>query len=74
MTKDEPKKVVIPQFVDDWIEKAKVYYGDEVEPLRIIFWVGDYVDDTESHYEWLKNIYNQKLLLNAIVNGYEVED
>ncbi|MBF7119446.1 DUF1642 domain-containing protein [Pediococcus pentosaceus] len=73
MTKDEPKKVIIPQFVADWIEEAKVYYGDEVDPLRIIFWIGDYISDTDSHYEWLGNIDNQELLLNAIANGYEIE-
>lgn len=71
---EEPRKVVIPQFVDDWIGNARIYYGDEVDPLGIIFWIGDYIGSTELHYEWLENIYNQKLLLNAIVNGYEVED
>lgn len=70
---DEPKKVVIPQFVDDWIEKAKVYYGDEIDPLRIIDWMDDYVSSIGPHYEWIYNIDNQKLLLNAIANGYEVE-
>jgi hypothetical protein len=70
---DEPKKVVIPQFVADWIEEAKIYYVDEVDPLRIIFWIGDYISDADSHYEWLKNIHNQELLFNAIANGYEVE-
>ena len=71
---DEPKKVVIPQFVADWIEEAKLYSGNEVDPLGIIYWMGDYIGSKEPHCEWLKNIYNQKLLLNAIVNGYEVED
>ncbi|MCV3319149.1 DUF1642 domain-containing protein [Pediococcus pentosaceus] len=70
---EEPKKVVIPQFVDDWIEKAKVYYGDEIDPMIIAYWIGNHVGSSESHYEWMKNIYNQKLLLNAIANGYEVE-
>ena len=71
---DEPEKVVIPQFVADWIEEAKLYSGNEVDPLGIIYWMGDYIGSKEPHCEWLKNIYNQKLLLNAIVNGYEVED
>ena len=70
---DEPKKVVIPQFVADWIEKSKVYYGDEIDPMIIAYWIGNHVGSSESHYEWMKNIYNQKLLLNAIANGYEVE-
>lgn len=71
---DEPKKVIIPQFVADWIKESKIYYVDEVDPLGIIYWMGDYIGSKEPHCEWLKNIYNQKLLLNAIVNGYEVED
>lgn len=70
---DEPEKVVIPRFADDWIENARLYYDDEADPLRIIFWIGDYISDADSHYEWLKNIDNQKLLLNAIANGYEIE-
>ncbi|ABJ67831.1 hypothetical protein PEPE_0770 [Pediococcus pentosaceus ATCC 25745] len=70
---DESQKAVIPQFVADWIEEAKEYYEDEVDPLRIIFWIGDYISSAEPHYEWLKNIDNQKLLFNAIANGYEVE-
>lgn len=70
---DESKKVVIPRFADDWIENARLYYDDEADPLRIIFWMGEYVDSTESHYEWLNDIDNQKLLLNAVINGYEVE-
>ncbi|WP_286102937.1 DUF1642 domain-containing protein [Pediococcus pentosaceus] len=70
---DEPKKVVIPKFVADWIQEAKEYYEDEISPLKIVYWIGEYIDDVTPHYEWLKNIDNQKLLLNAIANGYEVE-
>lgn len=70
---DEPKKVAIPLFVADWIEEAKEYYEDEISPLKIVYWIGEYIDDVTPHYEWLKNIDNQKLLLNAIANGYEVE-
>ncbi|WWY80958.1 DUF1642 domain-containing protein [Pediococcus pentosaceus] len=71
---DEPKKVVIPHFVADLIEKAKLYYGDEVNLLGIVYWIRNHCTDTESHYEWIYyNIDNQKLLLNAIANGYEVE-
>ncbi|AHA04713.1 DUF1642 domain-containing protein [Pediococcus pentosaceus] len=70
---DEPKKVVIPQFVADWIEEEKLYYGNEVDPLGIIDLMGNYIASKDSRYEWLKNIDNQKLLLNAIANGYEVE-
>lgn len=70
---DEPKKVVIPKFVADWIEEEKLYYGNEVDPLGIIDLMGNYIASKDSRYEWLKNIDNQKLLLNAIANGYEIE-
>jgi hypothetical protein len=73
MTKDEPKKVIIPQFVADRIEEAKEHYGSEIDPLKIVYWAGSHIIDTDSHYEWLENIYNQKLLLNAVINGYEVK-
>lgn len=69
----QKKKVVIPKFVADWIEEAKEHYGDEIDPLKIVYWTGDYISDTDPHYEWLENIYNQKLLLNAVINGYEVK-
>ncbi|KAF0500087.1 DUF1642 domain-containing protein [Pediococcus acidilactici] len=69
----QEKKVVIPKFVADWIEEAKEHYGSEIDPLKIIYWTGDYINDTDSHYEWLENIYNQKLLLNTVINGYEVK-
>lgn len=69
---DEPKKVVIPQFIAEWIEEAKIYSDNEVDPLGIIYWMDD-CNGSEPRYKWLKNIDNQKILLNAIANGYEVE-
>ncbi|QHM51351.1 hypothetical protein C7M41_00021 [Pediococcus acidilactici] len=69
----ESEKVVVPYFVADWIEEAKEHYGSEIDPLNIVYWTGDYISDTDPHYEWLENICNQKLLLNAVINGYEVK-
>lgn len=69
----QPKKVKIPEFVAHWIEEAKEHYGNEIDPLKIVYWTGDYISDTDPHYEWLENICNQKLLLNAVINGYEVK-
>ena len=69
----EPEKVVIPQFVADWIEKAKVYYGDAVSLFKIVYWIGNHAGRIESHYKWLNDEDNQKLLFNAIANGYKVE-
>ncbi|KAF0387765.1 DUF1642 domain-containing protein [Pediococcus acidilactici] len=69
----QEKKVVIPEFVAHWIEEAKEHYGNEIDPLKIVYWIGDYIGNIDPHYEWLENIYNQKLLLNAAINGYEVK-
>ncbi|KAF0343821.1 DUF1642 domain-containing protein [Pediococcus acidilactici] len=69
----QEKKVVIPEFVADWIEKAKAYYGDAVSLFKIVYWIGNHAGSIESHYKWLNDEDNQKLLLNAVANGYEVE-
>ncbi|MCI2961037.1 DUF1642 domain-containing protein [Pediococcus pentosaceus] len=68
---DEPKKVVIPQFVADWIENDLDYVGKE--PVNIVRGVVE-DGDCGPRGEWLDSIDNQKLLLNAIANGYEVEE
>ncbi|KAF0335218.1 DUF1642 domain-containing protein [Pediococcus acidilactici] len=70
----QEKKVVIPQFVADLIEKAKVYYGDAVSLFKIVYWIGNHAGSIESHYKWLNDEDNQKLLFNAIANGYKVEE
>ncbi|QHS03570.1 DUF1642 domain-containing protein [Pediococcus acidilactici] len=67
---DEPKKVYIPQFVADWIENDLDYVGKE--PINIVHGVVE-DGDCGPRGEWLDDIENQKLLLNAIANGYEVE-
>lgn len=67
---DESKKVVIPEFVADWIEK---YDKCLIEyPAFIVHYV---VEDCglSAQDDWLDSRDNQKLLLNAIANGYEVE-
>lgn len=62
---DEPKKVVIPQYVADSIEE----YRKDFTPLGIVYKI--FKRGLENH--WQNNQDNQKLLLNAIANGYEVE-
>ncbi|SJM48722.1 Phage protein [Pediococcus acidilactici] len=66
----EPEKVTIPQFVADWIENDLDYVGKE--PINIVHGVVE-DGDCGPRGEWLDDIENQKLLLNAIANGYEVE-
>lgn len=68
---DEPKKVVIPQFVAKLIEGASVIYGNE--PLRIAHGIVAKGTSNDNGGSWLSDVNNQKLLLNAIANGYEVE-
>lgn len=70
---DEPKKVVIPQFVANWIEIVEAKYTEK--PLQIVRIINDRVNgDTDYNFDWLQDDDNQKLLLDAIINGYEVED
>ncbi|MEM1455711.1 DUF1642 domain-containing protein [Pediococcus pentosaceus] len=72
-TLDEPKKVVIPQFVDDWITRFKANFIDG--PIYTAEFIADDINEgTDYHFDWLEDVDNQKLLLNAIANGYEVEE
>lgn len=68
---DEPKKVVIPKLIAKLIEGASVIYGNE--PLRIAHGIVAKGTSNDSGGSWLSDVNNQKLLLNAIANGYEVE-
>ncbi|WEA56796.1 DUF1642 domain-containing protein [Pediococcus pentosaceus] len=64
---DEPKKVVIPQFVADWIEE----YSKWCSHLGIVNQIIS--NKAVENDGWLNSGDNQELLLNAITNGYEVE-
>ncbi|WP_419242132.1 DUF1642 domain-containing protein [Pediococcus pentosaceus] len=65
---DEPKKVVIPQFIADWIREA-------AQPSNLATISVMYSDAIRygKHIDWLKNHDNQRLLLKALLYGYEVE-
>lgn len=68
----QEKKVVIPQFVADWITRTKLECDHE--PIYMAEFIADSIDEgTDYHFDWLQDTKNQKLLLNAIANGYEVE-
>lgn len=64
---DEPEKVVIPQFVADAFESAK---GDSWFASQLISAM--YESSDEVGY-WLEVPSNEKLLLRAWLDGYEVE-
>lgn len=66
---DEPKKVIIPQFVDDWIKE----YSKDFAPLGIVHQILNRSLEKGVQNHWRNDEDNQKLLLNAIANGYEVE-
>ena len=66
---DEPKKVVIPKFVDDWIKE----YSKVFTPLGIVSQILNKNLEEGVQNHWRNDEDNQKLLLNAIANGYEVE-
>ncbi len=68
---DEPEKVVIPQFGANLIEENTNFYGKNL--LDIAYGIASSEDMDADCIDWLDDIENQKLLLNAIANGYEVE-
>lgn len=66
---DEPKKVVVPQFVADWIEYCKIkkislahalYRSDEAENKSVYRWIVECLE-------------NQETFARAWLDGYEVE-
>lgn len=72
---DEPKKVVVPQFVANWLETCKEN-ASLVECLQCQYFSASDDGDvyaTEKVENWVFENDNDKLLANAWVNGYEVE-
>lgn len=65
---DEPKKVVIPQIVASWIEEAA--QPSNLDTISVMY--SDAIRYGK-HIDWLKNHDNQRLLLKALLYGYEVE-
>lgn len=63
---DEPQKPVVPQFVADWIEKARKYGGD----LEDLF---DDIVYEQDHIEWFREEGNMNLVARAWLDGYEIE-
>lgn len=65
---DEPKKVVVPKFVAEWIEYAKKKGDSLIDSFNPWDLYGaEYIDATR----WIDN--NQETYALAWVNGYEVE-
>lgn len=61
---DEPKKVVVPQFVADWIEECE---EKEKTLLNSLLYTPEGVNS------WVGNSDNQELFARAWIEGYEVE-
>lgn len=81
---DEPRKVVVPKFVAEWLDGLKgrisdkklssgaafmVFVGQQLECL----YYNEYTLITDDVEGWLLHPENKVKLLNAIDNGYEVE-
>lgn len=66
------EKVTIPQYIATLIEENKTY-GLRT-PLSTAYYIAESLSSGDKYYHWLKDKRNQKLLLHAIADGYEVED
>lgn len=67
-------KVVVPQFVADWIRKCKMFKHFAVSlsfALQPIVWEENNLSD--KCIDWLMDANNQELFARAWLNGYEVE-
>lgn len=70
----EREKVVVPQFVADWIRKCKMFKHFAVSlsfALQPIVWEENNLSD--KCIDWLMDANNQELFARAWLNGYEVE-
>lgn len=65
---DEPKKAIIPQFVADWIKEAA-----QPSNLATISVMHSDAIKYGKHIDWFRNHDNQRLLLKALLYGYEIE-
>ena len=71
---DEPQKVIVPQFVADWIEKCKAIKEFKVSlayALNSEVWSENNLSD--KCIDWLYNANNQEIFTRAWLDGYEVE-
>lgn len=69
---NESAKVIIPQFVANWIEEYK-QYGFQ-DKLSTVYWFMENLSEDDEHFEWLDDEDNQILFLDAVANGYEVKE
>ena len=63
---DEPQKVVVPQFVADWIEESKKHCKNVVEFFKYKY------PNTEM-IKWIESEKRFDLIASAWLDGYEVE-
>ncbi len=66
------EKVTIPRSIATLIEENKMH-GLQT-PLSTVYYIAESISSGDKHYQWLKDEGNQKLLLHAIADGYDVED
>lgn len=74
---DKPKKVVVPQFVADWIDYFKKYSGFLYGSIAPYSYYGhaitdDFVGDVKKTLGWIRN--NSETYARAWLDGYEVEE
>jgi len=66
---DEPQKVVVPQFVADWIEECKV----KGIALGYALYCSKKASDKKTYGWVVKSLDNQETFARAWLDGYEVE-
>ncbi|MFS8952007.1 DUF1642 domain-containing protein [Streptococcus oralis subsp. tigurinus] len=70
---DEPQKVVVPQFVADWIEVCKEHLTNSLYTAMN----PNFMRENNQSFDltlWIKKTSNQELFAHAWLDGYEVEE
>ena len=67
---DEPDRVIIPQFVADWISQAKKWGYSISDSMGLVTFYAD-TTQYDKAMRWAR--YNQDIFARAWLDGYEVE-
>ena len=70
---DEPQKVVVPQFVADWIEECKNSLIFNLKSAMNLNTIMNYSKDNHKIIDWIKVNSNQETFARAWLTDYEAE-
>lgn len=70
---NESQKVTVPEFIDDWIFKARLVDRRSIRSALETATIRLYAKNSDEVIDWLKNISNQDTFAIAWANDYTAE-